>query len=344
MFRFIKNIINIEANDRIIIIDGRFWHDGRTGIGRVSELFIKSSSKNYKLIILGSSLIKNKFNVEIIETDVNKFGFIFLLQNILLNLLIFNRKFALIIFPHYFSSGCFLRKLMVVHDLMALTHYNLFFQKHAFVKKNILKILLKIALINSHVLCPSNYSKNTLFEIFKKKSLFIPNGSFLYSNESNKNLNFKIKDSSNTITKIKKVGYVGNLRPHKNINGIITFCRNNNFELYFFSEYKPDLDRTDELLVQFYLECDAIIMLSFCEGFGIPLIEAAMFGKCLFASNIPAFLELKEININYVNTDTIVNEIIIANSSYARSFYCFDQLNNLIKSVFDDTQILDKAT
>ena len=341
MLRFIVNLLKIKSEYRIIIIDGRFWHNGRTGIGRVSELFIKNHSNKNKIIVIGPSVIKNKFNVEIIETNVDKFGPIFLFQNVLLNILYFRHKSPFVLFPHYFSTGCFLNKIIIVHDLMALTHYNYFFQSYKFIKKLLLKLIIKVSLINANVLCPSMYSKNILLELFNKKSIFIPNGSLLYSHFSINEIN-NIINVSNSNTRIKTVGYVGNLRLHKNIDGIKSFCKINNFQLIIFSDYKPHLDRTDDLLVEFYIECDAIIMLSYCEGFGIPLIEAAMIGKYIFASNIPPFLELYKINLNYVDSSTIVNSPIKSNPIYTKSFYSFDQLNSFINDIYMDLDQLPK--
>jgi glycosyltransferase involved in cell wall biosynthesis len=40
------------------------------------------------------------------------------------------------------------------------------------------------------------------------------------------------------------------------------------------------------------MHCDALIAASVVEGFGLPLIEAARFGKALIASDIPVFREI----------------------------------------------------
>jgi glycosyltransferase involved in cell wall biosynthesis len=48
----------------------------------------------------------------------------------------------------------------------------------------------------------------------------------------------------------------------------------------------------DDFLRAAYMHCDALIAASVVEGFGLPLIEAARFGKALIASDIPAFREI----------------------------------------------------
>jgi glycosyltransferase involved in cell wall biosynthesis len=339
MLRFINDILKVKSDNQIIVVDARLWHNGRTGIGRVSELFIKQHSFNNDLIIIGPVEIKYKFNVNIIETKVDKFGLTFLIQNLILNLIFVRNKTFLIIYPHYFSTGCFLKKIVIVHDLMAITHYKYFFKRFKYLKKISLKLLLKISLINSTIICPSRYSKNILFDLFNKKSIFIPNGSLLLMNYNLLEIK-TINNKEYCNTQIQTVGYVGNFRPHKNIEGIKLFCKLNNYQLLFFSDYKSNLERSDDLLVEFYIKCDAIIMLSFCEGFGIPIIEAAMFGKYIFASKIPAFLELNMVGLNYVDESTIVDNPKKSNKSYTESYYCFSQLNIFIRSIYANTENL----
>jgi len=49
---------------------------------------------------------------------------------------------------------------------------------------------------------------------------------------------------------------------------------------------------SDEELLQQYDNCDALIAASFAEGFGLPIVEAGMFGKPIIASDIPVFREV----------------------------------------------------
>ncbi|PSO23654.1 hypothetical protein C7G41_32475 [Bradyrhizobium sp. MOS002] len=49
---------------------------------------------------------------------------------------------------------------------------------------------------------------------------------------------------------------------------------------------------TDQDLHRLYGSCSALIAASYAEGFGLPLIEAAQFGKFVIASDIPVFREV----------------------------------------------------
>jgi glycosyltransferase involved in cell wall biosynthesis len=48
----------------------------------------------------------------------------------------------------------------------------------------------------------------------------------------------------------------------------------------------------DEELQRLYASCDALIAASYMEGFGLPIVEAAEYGKRVIASDIPAFREV----------------------------------------------------
>jgi glycosyltransferase involved in cell wall biosynthesis len=49
---------------------------------------------------------------------------------------------------------------------------------------------------------------------------------------------------------------------------------------------------SDAVLSECYNEADAVILASYREGFGLPLIEAASYGKAIIASDIPIFREI----------------------------------------------------
>jgi len=51
-------------------------------------------------------------------------------------------------------------------------------------------------------------------------------------------------------------------------------------------------DVGDTELLQLYSSCRALVFSSVVEGFGLPLVEAMMFGKDVFASDIPVFREV----------------------------------------------------
>ncbi len=51
---------------------------------------------------------------------------------------------------------------------------------------------------------------------------------------------------------------------------------------------------SDDELLGFYADADALIAASYTEGFGLPLVEARHFGKPIIASDIPVFREVTE--------------------------------------------------
>lgn len=51
---------------------------------------------------------------------------------------------------------------------------------------------------------------------------------------------------------------------------------------------------SDTKLADLYANCDALLSSSFAEGFGLPLVEAAHFGKPVIASDIPVFREVAD--------------------------------------------------
>lgn len=316
--------------DSPVIIDARLLHGGRTGIGRITKLIIETASKNKTVFVLGSNTEMIFDNVIYINTRCQCFGIIFLLQNLLLNLL-FVKQRTKIIFPHYFSALCFLKKLVFAHDVMAITHYKYFHLRFALLKKYILTAVLKLGFVNADVASVSNYSCETIESLFGVKPVYLPNG-------TNLDVNYKFQDKAEPIVKSDKlpsrivVGYVGNRRPHKNIPALKEFCLKNNFDLIFFDEFEVDVEHDDALLTKFYYTVDAVALFSYCEGFGIPIVEGALFGKYIFCSKIPAFYEFSEVGVNFVDSDTLISNIIKPNPTYVEQVYRFQKMKFYISN------------
>lgn len=58
-------------------------------------------------------------------------------------------------------------------------------------------------------------------------------------------------------------------------------------------------DADDELLLQLYGMADGVLMASEAEGFGLPIIEAARFGKPILLRDIPVFREIGGVGTQY---------------------------------------------
>jgi glycosyltransferase involved in cell wall biosynthesis len=63
-------------------------------------------------------------------------------------------------------------------------------------------------------------------------------------------------------------------------------------------------DASDELLNRLYATCRGVLVASRAEGFGLPLIEAALHGKPVLARDIPVFREIKVAGVNYFKDNT----------------------------------------
>lgn len=323
-------IFKLLSSDSPVIVDGRLLHVGRTGIGRITKLMIDTASATKTIFVLGAVDELHFENVIYINTNCNAFGFTFIFQNLLLNLLFFKKRIK-IIFPHYFSAFCFIRKFVFVHDLMAITNYKQFYLRFALLKKTALKAIVGLGLVNADIACPSIYSCNMVESLFGVLPIYLPNGTNL---NANKYLlpDFKSEVHVNLLSRPIIVGYIGNRRPHKNLPGLQRFCVINNFKLLLFDEFEPDVDHNDALLEKFYTQIHAVALLSHCEGFGIPIIEGALFGKYIFCSKIPPFLELLDIGLNLVDSDTLVTSIVRSNPCVVDKLFRFQKMKLYINS------------
>jgi glycosyltransferase involved in cell wall biosynthesis len=60
---------------------------------------------------------------------------------------------------------------------------------------------------------------------------------------------------------------------------------------------------SDEALCQLYEACAGLLVTSYGEGFGLPLIEAAHFGRHVLARDLPVFREHRLSNVSYFSDD-----------------------------------------
>lgn len=63
-------------------------------------------------------------------------------------------------------------------------------------------------------------------------------------------------------------------------------------------------DVSDEFLAELYATCCGVLVASRAEGFGLPLIEAALHGKPVLARDIPVFKELRSEGLSFFDDDT----------------------------------------
>jgi glycosyltransferase involved in cell wall biosynthesis len=60
---------------------------------------------------------------------------------------------------------------------------------------------------------------------------------------------------------------------------------------------------SDEALCRLYGECAGLLIASYGEGFGLPLVEAAMFERKVLARDLPVFREQRLPNVTFFRDD-----------------------------------------
>lgn len=78
-------------------------------------------------------------------------------------------------------------------------------------------------------------------------------------------------------------------------------------------------DVSDEFLTQLYATCCGVLVASRAEGFGLPLIEAALYGKPVLARNIPVFKEFQTAGLSFFDNNTTTQGLANAITHWRRS-------------------------
>ncbi len=221
-----------------------------------------------------------------------------------------------------------IKVISTIHDLIFLNFY-FYFNNFRVIKRFFSELRILLTLFYSEkIITVSKTSKNILIERYK----FIPfiktkldNITVIYNGISKLNkieniLNKDLTSDSNYFL------YVGDRRNHKNL--IYTINLVNNYNISFKKDLKlyiagsksyknlklqkhidanifvkEIINPSDQLLDSLYEKCIALILLSFDEGFGIPVIEAASRSKRIVVSDIPIFNEIAPKNSLLLDLD-----------------------------------------
>ena len=251
-----------------------------------------------------------------------------------------------------------IKVISTIHDLIFL-RVNNYFNYFRLFKRIISEFRILLTIISSyHLLSVSYTSKNILINRYKylpflKQKLnditVIYNGVTKFES---KDLNYNYKK---ICSKKDFFLYVGDRRNHKNLFYTIELIKKYNdfykkdYELiiagsnnyknkkltnYIFSNsfVKEIINPNDELLDYLYRECMSLILLSFDEGFGIPVIEAASRSKKIILSNIPVFREIAPPNTLMLDLKRNIHHIELVH----------EYLNKKLK--FDSETILKRWT
>ncbi len=229
--------------------------------------------------------------------------------------------------------------ISTIHDLIFL-RVNNYFNNFSLIKKFVseLRIFLTI-LYSNNLLTVSNATKKILIKRYEKMPFFyqklrditvIYNGISLYRSEQ------KYSGFKNNLLHEEYFLYVGDRRNHKNLLYTIELVKK--YNIFYKKDYKliiagsnsyknyklidcinshkfvkEVLNPSDQLLDFLYRKCLSLIFLSFDEGFGIPVIEAAARCSKTILSDIPVFREIAPKSALFLDLDKKKNHLKLLN-------------------------------
>lgn len=306
------------------------------------EKFLNDFKSIYKARII---LIKNKFLTKKKSIWFNYLAF--KLRNY-----DFDYIFNLTGTPHLLK---FLQKeVLIIHDLHPILHpeftsfktylYNkLFFR---LTLRQAYKIIVNSEQTKTELLKYFSVKENKIFKIFIPPTIKKP---LFYNNTKN--------DFLKKIVKKPFILYIGNLDLRKNLFNLIKAFYKIKKEKKFF-EYKmvlvgkpgvkykkiknfiqKDKNYSKDIILTGYLpdsdkyyllsKCKVFVYLSFYEGLGIPIFEAAYFGKPIVSSNVPIIDEIFKKTILTVDTTDVdnISQVLfsVINGDYPRNWICINQ-------------------
>lgn len=303
-----------------LALDSRYVALENTGLGRFA-FFLTRSILKYKsddlhlVVILNKStnsltetlkkLVDNTCNSEIYYTNTLPFT----LRSLFFFFIEANRlKCDSYLHPH-FDLPLFIRgkKFVYIHDLFPLL-VDKYIVRHESIKK--LYFAFKIfycTYVSSAVFTISETTKQDILRLWfvgKQRDICV---TYLASTIDETVVMTPLSLPNNYIV------YVGDRRPHKNLLRIIELFKlmkgagyggalllvgsTKNFDVNIDHFLNKDIVAvgivTDEELVYIYRNCDALIFLSKYEGFGLPVVECASFGKRVIISDGGSLTEVK---------------------------------------------------
>ena len=213
--------------------------------------------------------------------------------------------------PHYNVPICYRGKMIVtIHDLAHLALKDI---KKSLMKRLYANVMFRLATYKSKkIICVSQFTKSELIK-------YVPNVDadkivVIYNGVDDRWKNIKKEKSPHDNPYFV---YVGNVKPHKNLrrlieaykkiandtkcdlilvgkkDGFITADNNINDEIrgyenrIFFTGYV-----SDESVMQYVVNSEALVFPSIYEGFGLPPLEALAAGKKIIVSNAASISEV----------------------------------------------------
>jgi glycosyltransferase involved in cell wall biosynthesis len=324
-----------------ILVDATNIINQPTGAGRYSYYVLKNLSEidnhNKYTIIVRKDLkddhpIFSCQNFNFLKLNIATIG---IKRDVFLSLfLFFNRKkfdifYCLMPYLSFFYT--LKNSIITIHDLGYFRYPQYLKKITFFYLKSIIKRSIKKA---NFIITISETSKKeiiNLFNVVEKKIIRVYEDSTLSE--------VALSKSRGPIVDFPYFLYVGERRPHKNLENLIEafalFKTNNssNIKLVLIGkDYKGysgklislinrlDLEKEvfilnsvdDEKLYCYYCHASALILISFYEGFGLPLVEAMKLDIPIIASDIPIMQEIigdSGLLVNPKNIHDIANKM-----------------------------------
>jgi len=210
--------------------------------------------------------------------------------------------------PYFFEGN-----IVCIHDISFHKHQQWFSKTYAFSYKLLTPRIVKRA---KQILTVSEFSKKQIsktYSIKPEQIRIIYNGIF-FNKTTIKNIDYEIPE--------KYILFVGSLSPRKNLSMLIEAIeemgdkslklivvgkRNKIFkseELSHPAFIEFHKNTNDAELQNLYKNAKLLVMPSFYEGFGLPILEALNFGCPVICSDIPVFRELFEDYVTFFDLES----------------------------------------
>ena len=273
----------------------------------------------------------------------------------------------------YFCDGLFpitfwhSKKVCLVHDLMV----DIYPENYSFIKKAYLKYFFNHLKKADLIFAVSQTTKNDITKFYgidPSKIVVCYNGTEKETNQ----ISTQIPNSSRIDYTKKYLLYIGDMRKNKNlfntVKGFINFCKlcpKNELFFYIAGKKGDEFERIKSLVddagygdkIQFlgyvsdeekeflYQNCAAVLLLSYYEGFGMPIIEGMKYYKPVITSNCSSMKEIGEgaaLLADPNDSDSIadaINKVYLGEFTVDKEIYderlkqySFDNVANIINS------------
>lgn len=286
----------------------------QTGVGRYTKNLIKNlakiDKKNQYILFLRQEEYKSfTLPAKNFKKKLADFRWHSLEEQIKFPKILEKENLDLVHFP-YFSVPIFYHKkfIVTIHDLI-IDHFDtgrattLPWPVYK-LKRLGYKIILKLAIKNTvKIIAVSNATKQEIIDHYKVN----PNKIEVIYEAPH-----RMVGGEAPYLNYNYILYVGNAYPHKNLDRLITACKDMTLVLagpkdYFYKQIKPRKNLiiknnlSDPELSSLYQSAKMLVLPSIMEGFGLTILEAMQCNLPIAASNIPSIREIAGNSINYFN-------------------------------------------